>query len=44
MDISKAFDFIPHDLFIGKLHAYGFNKKALPFLYWYLNAGNKVLK
>ena len=37
MDLSKAFDVLPHDLLIAKLWAYGVGTKSLRFLYSYLN-------
>ena len=36
MDLLKAFDCIPHDLLIAKLHAYGFSQKTVTFIYSYL--------
>ena len=36
MDLSKAFDSIPHDLLIAKMHAYGFSIDAVTFFYSYL--------
>ena len=35
-DLSKAFDCLPHDLFVAKLFAYGFDDKALRLIYDYL--------
>ena len=34
-DLSKAFNCIPHDLLIAKLHAYGFSEKTVTFIYSY---------
>ena len=36
-DLSKAFDCLPHDLFIAKLQAYGFDNKALRLVKDYLS-------
>ena len=42
MELSKAFDCIPHYLLIAKLHSYGFNKKALTFLYSFIIKAQKA--
>ena len=36
MGLSKAFDCTRHDLLIAKLHAYGFSREALLFVYSYV--------
>ena len=36
MDLSKAFDCLPHELLIAKMSAYGFDKDTLKFFYSYL--------
>ena len=37
MDLSKAYNCLPHDLLIGKLEAYGLDMNSLALLYSYLN-------
>lgn len=41
MDLSKAFDCVPHDLLIAELHAYGFDVKSLEYILSYLTNKEK---
>ena len=44
MDLSKAFDCIPHDILIAKLHAYGLDENSLVFIYSYLKRREQAVR
>jgi len=44
IDLSKAFDSLPHGLLIAKLHAYGFSLKSCKFVHNYLSDRKQTVK
>ena len=44
MDLSKAFDCLPHDLLLGKLRAYGLTEKACSLVSSYLSNRKQQVK
>ena len=44
MDLSKAFDCVPHDLLLAKLVAYSFEEKTLLYIYSYLENRKQCVK
>ena len=44
MDLSKVFDFLPHDLLLLKLKFYGLSESALNFIHSYLSNRKKCVK
>ena len=44
MDLSKAFDCLPHGLIVAKLHAYGLSASACNLLFSYLNGRKQRVK
>ena len=44
MDLSKAYDCLPHDLLIAKLGVYGLDRSSLRFLMDYLNSRKQLTK
>ena len=44
MDLSKAFDCIPHDLLIAKLAAYGLDENSLVYIYSYVKRREQCVR
>ena len=44
MDLSKAYDCLPHDLIIAKLEAYGFDRNSLKLILSYLTNRKQRVK
>ena len=44
MDLSKAFDCIPHNLLIAKMHAYGFSIDSFKIFFSYLKGRKQNVK
>ena len=44
MDLSRAYNYIPHDLLIAKLDTYGLNQKAFRLLFSYLTNRKQRVK
>ena len=44
MDLPKAFDCIPRDVLVAKLHAYGISFSAVTFIYSYFKRQKQNLK
>ena len=44
MDLSKAYDCLPHDLLLAKLQAYGFSKESIRLFLSYLTNGTQRIK
>ena len=43
-DLSKAFDYLPHDLLVAKLYAYGFDLKSVTLVHSHLTERKQRFK